>query len=57
MDFNYYYHRQQEAQMRAEDVRHGNARAAHREMADAYGRLIEDGKRQRQEPVGIASHG
>ena len=47
MDFNYYYHRQQVEYMRAARADSKIARVRHRELAEAYGRLIEDERQKR----------
>nr|WP_295373890.1 hypothetical protein [uncultured Sphingosinicella sp.] len=51
MDFNYYYHRQQVSQMRADTAACDAARLSHQWLADAYMRLISHARTQRAKPV------
>jgi hypothetical protein len=52
MDFNYYYHRQQVSQMRADAAACEEARHSHQWLADAYTRLISHARHQRSRPQG-----
>jgi hypothetical protein len=50
VDFNYFYHRQQVSQMRADAAACDEARHSHQWLADAYLRLIRHERTQRAKP-------
>lgn len=53
MDINYLLRREQIERTRADRAPAGQARQAHREMADAYRDLVADYRRERHEVAGL----